>query len=56
MILFHSILSELVDIRNVQSQYVSRHRHSPLIALTEEDPTKGKLPIEEFCSPEPISP
>ena len=29
---------------------VSRHRHSPLIALTEEDPTRGKLPIKENCS------
>lgn len=27
---------------------VSRHRHSPLIALTEEDPTRGELPIKEF--------
>ncbi|KAE8150907.1 hypothetical protein BDV25DRAFT_103416 [Aspergillus avenaceus] len=35
---------------------VSRHRHSPLIALTEEDTTKGELPIKEFYSPEPINP
>lgn len=26
---------------------MSRHRHSPSIALTEEDPTEGKLPIKE---------
>lgn len=29
-------------------QDVSRLRHSPPIALTEEDPTGGELPIGEF--------
>lgn len=35
---------------------VSRLRHSPPIALTEEDPTGGELPIGEEYSPEPINP
>lgn len=36
--------------------YVSRHQHSPSIALTEEDSTEGKLPIEEYWSPESMTP
>jgi len=38
--------TELNMNRTVQD--VSRLRHSPPIALTEEDPTGGELPIGEF--------
>lgn len=34
---------------------VSRHQHSPSIALIKEDPTERKLPIEEFFSPESLT-
>lgn len=34
---------------------VSRHQHSPSIALTEEDSTERKLPIEECFSPESLT-
>jgi hypothetical protein len=36
--------------------HVSRHQHSPSIALIEEDSTDGKLPIEEYWSPESTDP
>lgn len=35
--------------------HVSRHQHSPSIALTEEDSTERKLPIEEYFSPESLT-
>lgn len=34
---------------------VSRHQHSPSIALTKEDSTERKLPIEECFSPESLT-
>ena len=34
---------------------VSRHQHSPSIALIEEDSTERKLPIEECFSPESLT-